>query len=112
MIRHSSVAFVAFLATVPFSLGQNPPQTKPRDEFSNPAGNRDAHGDPLPDAALARLGTSRFHHRNLNLACLSPDGKTLVLQKRDGLLGMDVETGKITQWSKANLQTGNRAVFC
>jgi WD40 repeat protein len=68
----------------------------------------DAHGDPLPPGALARIGTLRFRHRNQNLAGLTPDGKSLVLFGREGLQVMDADTGTLTQWSQANHQSRNR----
>src|SRR3989442_666674 len=68
----------------------------------------DAHGDPLPAAALARLGTLRFRHRDQNFAGLTADGKGLLLYGRDGLHVMDADSGKFTQWSRANHLEPNR----
>src|SRR5262249_36486973 len=70
------------------------------------AGKRvDCYGDPLPEGAVARIGTVRFrgpgrnpiHIQDLkfhNQIALSPDGKTLVLACPDGLHFWDIVTGK------------------
>jgi RNA polymerase sigma factor (sigma-70 family) len=41
---------------------------------------KDLFGDPLPDGAVARIGTSRFHHGGGEIISIlpAPDGKTLV----------------------------------
>jgi WD40 repeat protein len=53
----------------------------------------DTHGDPLPDEALARLGTVRLRGTFESVA-LSPDGKTLAVGDSRGLRLLDVVTGK------------------
>jgi len=59
------------------------PKTKTRVDF---------YGDPLPEHALARLGTTRFRETAL---ALTPDGKTLVVLSRNGGLSLcDATTGR------------------
>src|SRR6185369_4416156 len=55
----------------------------------------DAHGDPLPQGALARLGTSRLRPGDLDAPfALSPDGKSLLTGEPQWLRLWDIETGK------------------
>jgi WD40 repeat protein len=54
----------------------------------------DAHGDPLPDGALARFGTVRFRIAAGRPFALSADGKTLAVESNTAITLWDVETGK------------------
>jgi RNA polymerase sigma factor (sigma-70 family) len=56
----------------------------------------DRNGDPLPEKALARLGTTRFRQGNgVQSVRFSPDGKSLLLCGNGRGLGLwDVATGK------------------
>src|SRR5262245_45534204 len=59
-------------------------------------GGADLHGDPLPPAAVARLGWVRLRHADT--ACtvaFTPDGKTLVSGGADRVIRVwDAVTGK------------------
>ncbi len=55
----------------------------------------DALGDPLPEGALARIGTVRFQHPGgINDVALSPDGKTLATHGARMIWVWDTATGK------------------
>ncbi len=55
----------------------------------------DAHGDPLPDGAIARVGTLRFNHGDgLNALFFSPDGKTILSTGNGGIRFWDADNGK------------------
>jgi WD40 repeat protein len=69
------------------------PTATPADPAAKP--RVDLYGDPLPEGAVARLGTVRFrlpgHASSVNF---SPDGKSLVTTGGDGLLVWEVATGR------------------
>lgn len=78
------------------------PKDQPQAKTSLPPDNGrtrvrvDLHGDPLPDGAVARLGTVRFRMSGLVYACCwSPDGKTLAASSVDkSVVFFDAATGK------------------
>ncbi len=73
------------------------------------AARRDRYGDPLPDEAIARLGTTRFRHGGaIGSLAFTPDGKTLVsCGVWDGIRIWDVASGR--QIRRLTHQTsGNR----
>src|SRR5438132_6581372 len=57
----------------------------------------DQLGDPLPEGALARLGTTRFRHGGRELLGFSADGKTLLFADGGSLHLMDAASGKETR---------------
>jgi WD40 repeat protein len=55
---------------------------------------KDRYGDPLPEGAVARLGTLRFWHgESINSVAFSPDSKSVV-SGHGGIYLWDVATGK------------------
>jgi RNA polymerase sigma factor (sigma-70 family) len=81
--------------TASFVPGQTPgalpspgaADTGPADVAQPPAPTKDAHGDPLPPGAIARLGTARWRHgAPVNFAVVLPDGKTIVTASDDHIV--------------------------
>jgi WD40 repeat protein len=56
----------------------------------------DLYGDPLPDGALARLGTIRWRHASpVSFVAFTPNGKAVVTACQDDVIRLwDLETGK------------------
>ena len=73
----------------------------------------DAYGDPLPNGALARLGTVRFRlpHWSYSLA-LSPDGKLLAATAGNDTIGLiDTATGLQVRQIKIGITGGRGGLF-
>jgi len=54
----------------------------------------DQHGDPLPEGAIARLGTLRWRQNYLSHVAFFPDGKSLIAGGKD-LRRWELATGKV-----------------
>jgi RNA polymerase sigma factor (sigma-70 family) len=62
---------------------------------AGPVPRADRHGDPLPEGAVARLGTVRFNHGDgLSALYFTPDGKTILSEGNGSLRFWDAVTGK------------------
>src|SRR5262249_29579041 len=63
------------------------------------AARKDQVGDPLPDGALARMGSVRFRSvTTINSLAFAPDGKSLVTAGyANHLTFWDLATGKVTR---------------
>ncbi len=82
-------------------------QTGPSDDSTQPmkqqaespappkAARTDRYGDPLPEGAIARLGSSRLRIGNSDFA-LTPDGRTIVTVAPEGIVReFDAHTGRL-----------------
>jgi WD40 repeat protein len=86
--RFPLVAAACFLLAVCHDAVSQVPSVKKR---------VDAYGDPLPDGAIARLGSTRYRHGGKQLLGLAVDGKTLLLHGSGAIHWMDVATGKFSK---------------
>src|SRR5437660_4225931 len=87
------------LAPLPiFSLMTFAVLAQPPETVAQPKTPRlDQLGDPLPQGALARLGTTRFRHGGRELLGFTPDAKTLLFADGGSLHLMDAVSGKETK---------------
>src|SRR5262249_27009557 len=95
------------------------PQPQPPGEARVPARPdgppADAQGDPLPEGAVARLGTERFRYwPSIGGMALSPDGKLLVVCPRNDHADLplfDAATGRQVRLLNASRQMGGAVAF-
>jgi RNA polymerase sigma factor (sigma-70 family) len=67
----------------------------PPDSPATRQARADLYGEPLPDEAITRMGTTRLRHGSgVGYLRFTPDGKTLVSQGGDGVRTWDVATGR------------------
>src|SRR5438105_1587235 len=97
----SRVKMVAVILAVLGVAGAGVPSKGPGGDYRGaaPPAHTDLHGDPLPPAALARMGTTRLREPGPVVAlAFSQDGKTL---SSAGMFGSahrwEVSTGKELQ---------------
>jgi RNA polymerase sigma factor (sigma-70 family) len=85
-------------ASVPIAADPADPPTKPVPQpllaAARPEPVVDLYGDPLPDGAIARLGTVRFRHPDIQSIAYSPDGKTIAAGNFGSIMLWEAETGK------------------
>src|SRR5262249_43454886 len=71
----------------------------------------DLYGDPLPEGAVARLGTLRFRPgERVNAVASSPDGKRLAIGSDRTLTLWDVPSGKqlhLFKWHAGDIEMEN-----
>jgi RNA polymerase sigma factor (sigma-70 family) len=72
------------------------PKAKAEEQSKKQQARTDHYGDPLPAAALARMGTLRFRHGgNVEQIAFSPDGKVLASACNDSAIYLwEAATGK------------------
>jgi WD40 repeat protein len=88
----AACTFFPFAILTDTGSGAKDPDAK----AAKPVALLDAQGDPLPEGAVARLGTYRYHFMNSQcFASLSGDGKILGLGSRDGTIRLlEAASGK------------------
>ncbi len=85
----AAVVVLAVCHVAALKAGSQPPQPA-----AGPAPKRVDHlGDPLPDGAVARLGTTRYRHRGMDLLGFTADGKSLMFLGSGTIRFMDLATG-------------------
>jgi WD40 repeat protein len=100
LVIASSVFLLAF-PDLPGTAGEGksaPPRT-------------DLFGDPLPEGALARLGTLRWRQHRVYCAAFSPDGKLLARGGDDAIPVWEVATGKALHVLRGHSHPVNAVAF-
>jgi WD40 repeat protein/beta-lactamase regulating signal transducer with metallopeptidase domain len=91
----AAVACLVVAGIGPLQSADTPGTAAAGPEPRSPA-TGDLHGDPLPEGALARLGTTRWRHgAEVSFVSFGPDGKTLVTAGRDDTIRLwDLASGQ------------------
>jgi WD40 repeat protein len=85
---HGRLVVLAALLACPPAVSAGPAE-------KGPAPRLDLYGDPLPDGAVARLGSVRFRHAGLSDYVFLPGGKAVLTSGSDRVLRFwDVGTGR------------------
>jgi RNA polymerase sigma factor (sigma-70 family) len=96
----------------PTPPGGDPPananDTKPGTQANHP--RVDLQGDPLPQGAVARLGTMRFRQYDIEVMGLSPDGRVLITKScSDGrVCAWEADSGKLLWQNTPSVWGANR----
>jgi WD40 repeat protein len=91
-----SAVCLALALALPLLTRGDPPVREAERTPPPRAALTDLYGDPLPDGAVARLGTVRWRHADsINAAAFSPDGAAFVTHSYDRFIRVwDADTGK------------------
>src|SRR5262245_45060093 len=85
----ATVVRALFLVLVAAPLQAGPPEPGPAPRLA------DRYGDPLPEGAVARLGSLRLRHADLSDFVFPPGGKTVITVAADQLVRTwDLESGR------------------
>src|SRR5262245_4127107 len=90
LLRRGCLLFISPLLLA----ASSPARSEPPEEKKPP--RVDLYGDPLPEGALARLGSARWRHdEGVAAVVFSPDGKMLASASNDGIIRLcELATGK------------------
>jgi RNA polymerase sigma factor (sigma-70 family) len=95
-----AVALAGTAGIAPLCLTGSPAQGPPSSAPPPPADDRprarvDRFDDPLPDGAIARIGTTRFRHGDyIHSLAFTADGKRLLSYGGDGVRAWDAASGR------------------